>query len=167
VDSGSSHCFVDPHFISKNNLITYSVPPIRLRLFDGSSTHIITKAIDIPLQIFPGLVTPFTFYVTPLDSSCSVVLGYNWLTRYNPLIDWVLSSITFPATSNENPVSDSRPSMHATVSEEMELQPYPDNSVNSETDIQENNSASDPAPTPIPNVAPKVDISLVNAVAYI
>jgi len=68
VDSSSSHCFVDLQFISKNNLITYSVPPIRLSLFDGSSTHSITQAIDILLQIFPGHITPFTFYVTPLDS---------------------------------------------------------------------------------------------------
>src|ERR1700734_4549491 len=142
-----------------HKLITYSVPPIQLCLFDGSSNHTITQAIYIPLQIFPGHVTLFTFYVTPLDSLCSIVLGYNWLTRYNPLIDWVLSSIAFPATNKENPVSDLRPSMRATVSEEMVPQPYSDNS---DPNIQED----DPNPNPIPNVTLKVDISLVNAVAY-
>src|ERR1700676_2057876 len=80
VDSSSPHCFVDPQFICMHQLITYSVSPIQLQLFDGTSNHTITQAIKILLQIFPGHVTPFTFYVTPLNPLCSAVLGYNWLT---------------------------------------------------------------------------------------
>ena len=41
--------------------------------------------------------------VTPLDSSCSVVLEYNWLTCYNPSIDWVLGSIKFRLHLLESP----------------------------------------------------------------
>ena len=37
-------------------------------------------------------------FVTSLDASCSVVLGLNWLTRYNPLVDWVDRRLTFRST---------------------------------------------------------------------
>jgi len=138
-------------------MTTYPINPICLKLFNGSSSsHMITKAIDIPLQIAPRHITPFTFYVTMLDPSCVVVLGYNWLTRYNPLIDWVLSSITFRSTHIENPVPETRPSMHTSVSEEMELP-----------------STSDPfdpefrAESTTPLVEPKIDISLINAAAFL
>src|ERR1700720_406619 len=127
------------------------------KLFDGSSSsHMITKAIDIPLQIAPRHITPFTFYVTMLDPLCVVVLGYNWLTCYHLLIDWVLSSITFRSTHIENPVPETRPSMRASVSEEMEL---PSTSDPFDPEFQ--------AESTTPLVKPKIDISLINAVAFL
>src|SRR6267154_1943965 len=36
IDCGSSHCFVETKFVREHNLVTYSVPPISLRLFDRS-----------------------------------------------------------------------------------------------------------------------------------
>ncbi|KAF8503954.1 hypothetical protein JB92DRAFT_3123191 [Gautieria morchelliformis] len=58
-----------------------------------SNTLISTRWIKLP-----------NFYVTPLDLSVSVVLGHNWLTCYNPLIDWVLGSIMFQTTLPGSPV---------------------------------------------------------------
>ena len=60
-------------------------------------------ATDLPIQ-FPSEETIIiTFYVTILNPSCLVVLGYNWLTCHNPLIDWVLGSITFRSPEIRQP----------------------------------------------------------------
>ena len=42
------------------------------------------------------------FYITLLDFSYSLVLEYNWLAQYNPLIDWVNRLINFHSSLQEN-----------------------------------------------------------------
>ena len=88
VDSGSSHCFVDSSYAISNSLPIYDIPPVSLRLIDGSFGTIITQALDLSIRFTTGDILPVKFYVTKLDPSVAFVFGYNWLHRYNPSIDW-------------------------------------------------------------------------------
>ena len=46
VDSGSTHCFLDSVFTSVHKLHTLPIPPILLRLFDGTSNSVITSTVE-------------------------------------------------------------------------------------------------------------------------
>ena len=80
IDSRSTHCIVDAKFVDTHHLKTSTTPPVALCLFDGSSNSTISEIANLPIIFSTSDCINLDFYVTLLDSSCSLVLGYNWLT---------------------------------------------------------------------------------------
>ena len=109
---------------------------------------------DIKLGFPCGELFNLTFYVTPLDSSCSSVLGYNWLRQYNLLIDWFSGHIAFCSVDHRGPILSISP----VVAETLLHQPLLVNPPLDPTPI--------PALTPEP-YTPQPHISMINATAYL
>ena len=80
VGSRSTHCFVDSKFVDTHHLKTSATPLVALHLFDGLSNSTISEIANLPIIFSTSDCINLDFYVTPLDSSYSLVLGYNWLT---------------------------------------------------------------------------------------
>ena len=99
VDSGSSNSFINSGFVQTQHLLTHNIPPIQLCVMDGTSNSVITQALDLAICFPTGETQNLTFFVTPLDQGCTIVLGFHWLTRFNPSIDWVLGHIIFCQSS--------------------------------------------------------------------
>ena len=93
--------------MQKFSLPIRSIPPIPLQLFDGLSRSFIQFMVTLPVSFSCGKSCNIPFYVTSLDNSASAVLGYDWLSRYNPLVDWAKGLITFQ--NSETPNSSSTP----------------------------------------------------------
>jgi hypothetical protein len=98
---------MDKAFAERHGFPFSPVAPKKLQLFDGSYGSEIRQGITASVRFPSGEVQSLDFLVTPLDPSCSAVLGHDWLVRYNPLIDWTTSSITFRTPAQ--PVSVSTP----------------------------------------------------------
>ena len=132
--------------------------PIGLHLFDGTCNAIIKQIVELLVTFPSGEKFNLTFYVTPLDSSCSSVLGYNWLKQYNPLIDWTSGHIEFHSVDHRG-LALLTPSVVAQSPSPPLTLPLVHSPLDSATSITPSNF-SKPLPENKPN------ISLLNAHAF-
>jgi len=106
LDSGSTCSFIDEGYVVEHNLPSILIPPIPLRLINGSMRRPpITSALTLTVQFPCGTTHSIRYLVTQLDSDFLAVLGLDWLTQYNPLIDWVDQSVTFCVCPDSTPTS--------------------------------------------------------------
>src|SRR6266481_1431623 len=109
IDSGSLDSFIDVGFVERHHLAVYTIAPIRLCLIDSTCNSIIMQEIKLHICFSSREKQHVNFYVMPLDSNCTIVLGYRWLTQYNPSIDWAANSITFHTTKSQKPTQEKTP----------------------------------------------------------
>src|SRR6266478_8998911 len=101
LDSGSSHSFVNEAFVMNNRLkFSYLLNPIPLKMFDRSTPSNVSKKVWMPITFSTGEMHHLEFFITNLDENYSLVLGYDWLARHNPNIDWMETKIMFREPKN-------------------------------------------------------------------
>ena len=80
-------------------------------MIDGTINHLVNHVMSLPIRL-PCLYSfQIEFFVTKLEGTYPIVLGHNWLTQHNPLIDWRKGTIEFnPPEPMDQPTS-SRPDL--------------------------------------------------------
>ena len=86
IDSGASQSYISPEIVTLCELHC-SPTLIHLELADGSKVRSTQQTQAVPC-IVGNSICQITFTVTKLLSNVDVVLGMDWLMRWNPVIDW-------------------------------------------------------------------------------
>jgi hypothetical protein len=96
IDSGATKNFVDEQEAKRLQLPTEKLhQSIRVTLIDGNDSiaGLITHTPTLQLLFKDGTKQMEKFYLTKIDEEHPWILGYDWLRRHNPEINWSEPSI--------------------------------------------------------------------------
>ena len=86
IDSGASQCYISPDAVALCELECQPAE-VHLELADGSKVQATQQTLAIPCTV-GNTVCQISFTVTKLLCNVDVVLGMDWLRKWNPVIDW-------------------------------------------------------------------------------
>lgn len=103
LDSGASACFMDKRFAELNKiLLVRKKIPVHCEVIDGrpiASGDITHETIPLKVMI-NGYHHTVVFNIIGLGKTSEpIILGYSWLEKYNPKIDWSTRQVEFPDTN--------------------------------------------------------------------
>lgn len=114
LDSGAQTSLVGEHFVSRHALPRHVLDsPLALQTFDGqpAAAGLVTQGVLTHLTINSTPPSPpntshrefktFGIAQMPFD----IMLGSDWLRQHNPLVDWVLETLSFTCCNSNSKVS--------------------------------------------------------------
>jgi hypothetical protein len=116
---------------------------MRLCLIDRLSPSYITRATNISVRFPCGTIHQVKFLITKLDTKFPAVLGLDWLTLHNTLINWADSSVTFRDHPDTLPVTTTQ----SVLANQEELPSDDDTSSKFSEDLSDPNPVDIPKPT--------------------
>ena len=100
IDSGATICCIDLHFTWRMKCPLKKLPqPIYAQNTDRTNNKggMICHQIDLHLRIDKKNSIQ-RFFVMDLGKKNNNILGYPWLTKCNPIIDWTTGTVTLRGT---------------------------------------------------------------------
>lgn len=98
IDSGCTKSCIDKNFVERNHIPTHELTtPYSIYNADGSNNEggRVTKCVKIGMRMSDSLhQEQIELPITTLASS-DIFLGYDWLAKHNPEIDWTDKQIDF------------------------------------------------------------------------
>ena len=103
LNCGAMGCYIDEGFANAKNLPMDHLPrPVPVYNADGSHneggpiTHTVTLQLRVKdhIEVFPFTVTN--------TRKTDIIIGFNWLQKHNPNVDWKTGSITFDWCPSEH-----------------------------------------------------------------